>query len=259
MDIKQLSIDYCTKSGIISDVADHYKHVKALPWLSIMQVCKGSGTLTVGESDTFSVKEGGVFIIPSKRIHTLDIRGTDGIYCRWVNLDPRINAKYPFDECYKVPITVEDARAERLVRSIDGLFASGDLFADYSYYYDILRVVFTVSVPCEAVEEIPLIRALQYIEKHYDSKVAVNDLAEMSNLSLSRFYAVFSEVYGTSPISYINNYRLALASELLISSELSISDIATEVGILDPIYFNKMFKRAYSSSPSAFRKLYRKI
>ncbi len=64
----------------------------------------------------------------------------------------------------------------------------------------------------------------------------------------------FKNTMGTSFIDYLNEYRLTMASRLLISSDSSILDIAAEVGFDNLSYFNRVFKQKYSMTPRQFRK-----
>ena len=64
----------------------------------------------------------------------------------------------------------------------------------------------------------------------------------------------FKNTMGTSFIDYLNEYRLTMASRLLISSASSILDIAAEVGFDNLSYFNRVFKQKYSMTPRQFRK-----
>ena len=60
---------------------------------------------------------------------------------------------------------------------------------------------------------------------------------------------------GTSFIEYLNEYRLTMASRLLLSSDASILDIANEVGFDNLSYFNRLFKKRFLTTPSNYRKL----
>lgn len=59
---------------------------------------------------------------------------------------------------------------------------------------------------------------------------------------------------GTSFIEYLNEYRLTMASRLLISSESSILAIAEEVGYENLSYFNRTFKKRFGMTPRDYRK-----
>jgi len=92
------------------------------------------------------------------------------------------------------------------------------------------------------------------IEKHLFSNVSVQDLAMLCNMSLSAFKREFKSIYSTSPLLYLNGQRIKKAKELLQVSDLSIGEIATTVGITDPLYFTRLFKKIENTTPSEFRK-----
>jgi len=64
---------------------------------------------------------------------------------------------------------------------------------------------------------------------------------------------MFKEAMGVSAYSYVLDLRLSKAAELLLSSELSIAEIAYETGFSDPLYFSRIFRKRCGSSPEAFR------
>lgn len=69
----------------------------------------------------------------------------------------------------------------------------------------------------------------------------------------------FVRAFGSSPIAFLNHYRLSRAGEYLIKTDLGIKEIAEKVGINDATYFSKMFKSAYQMSVREYRKFYKKI
>lgn len=94
----------------------------------------------------------------------------------------------------------------------------------------------------------------EFIATNYMKDITVADMANFMNMSESNFYAVFKKVFGTSPVKYLNDYRMSAASEYLLQTEKSINDIAEAVGISDRFYFSKMFKVKYTVSPMQYRK-----
>ena len=95
---------------------------------------------------------------------------------------------------------------------------------------------------------------LKYIENNYMEKITIEEIAKVAEFSESHFMRYFKETMGTSFIDYLKDYRLTMASRLLISSESSILDIAAEVGFDNLSYFNRSFKQKYGMTPSQFRK-----
>ena len=104
----------------------------------------------------------------------------------------------------------------------------------------------------KSLEKLKLI--LKYIENHYMNKITIADAAAEVQLSQSHFMKYFKNTMGTSFIDYLNDYRLTMASRLLLSSDSSILVISEEVGYDNLSYFNRAFKKRYGMTPSAYRK-----
>lgn len=93
-----------------------------------------------------------------------------------------------------------------------------------------------------------------YIYNNYRERISVKFLAEMENLSESHFRAVFTEVYGESPVEYIISRRVNVAIYLLGNSDKKLSEISELVGYNDVYYFSRQFKRKTGFSPGKYRK-----
>jgi len=78
-------------------------------------------------------------------------------------------------------------------------------------------------------------------------------MADVIKISESNLYAVFKKATGSSPVKYLNQYRLSIACELLQKTDYSIKEIAEKVGIPDQFYFSKLFKSKCSISPQQYR------
>lgn len=94
--------------------------------------------------------------------------------------------------------------------------------------------------------------AIEYIHEHY-ATTRVSDLADF--IGISRYYLthIFKEKLNTSPQKYILNYRLEKSHQLLCSTDLSIQEIAEQVGYDNPLTFSKTFKSTYGLSPQNYR------
>lgn len=91
-----------------------------------------------------------------------------------------------------------------------------------------------------------------YIEEHVsNSELVVNDLAEISHLSLSQLTRKLKAITGNTPSDLIKNIRFQKASELL-KSGLNVSEVAWAVGFDDPAYFGKAFKKQFGVAPSEY-------
>lgn len=94
---------------------------------------------------------------------------------------------------------------------------------------------------------------LEYIEKEYDKQISLEDLANKMNLNPKYFTKIFNQMTGKTPIQYLNSYRIEMACELLLTTHLSITDIALNCGFNDLSYFIKTFRKEKNISPKKFR------
>lgn len=99
-------------------------------------------------------------------------------------------------------------------------------------------------------------RVKRFIDHNYPEKITLNSLAR--NCSLSKYYLShrFSELYGKSPIAYLNEVRLTNAKDLLLTTNHSIEEIANSTGFSSAGYFSQSFRKIYQKSPQQFRKQY---
>lgn len=93
----------------------------------------------------------------------------------------------------------------------------------------------------------------QIIDAHIFSDLSTDNLAQLTNLSLSSFKREFKRVYNDSPANYIRNKRLEKAAELLVISPERITDIAYQTGFNDLAHFSKCFQDKFGISPSSYR------
>ncbi len=97
-------------------------------------------------------------------------------------------------------------------------------------------------------------QAKEYIENHYsDSKLSLNDVAGLVNLSASHFSVVFSQETCQTFKEYLTEVRINKAKEFLRMTTLRSADIAYRVGYNDPHYFSFVFKKNTGLSPMEFR------
>lgn len=95
---------------------------------------------------------------------------------------------------------------------------------------------------------------LKYVEEHYTDSINIMDMAALCFYSKSHFMKFFKDHMGTSFITYLNDYRLSMAARLLSTTDLSILEIASQTGFDNLSFFNRIFRRKYSQTPSQYRR-----
>jgi AraC family transcriptional regulator, exoenzyme S synthesis regulatory protein ExsA len=93
----------------------------------------------------------------------------------------------------------------------------------------------------------------QTIEAHLFSQLSLENLASLTNNSLSAFQRQFKKLYKTTPANYIKNKRLERAANLLKISDLSITQISYDCIFSDVAHFSNSFKEKFNSTPSEYR------
>ena len=96
-------------------------------------------------------------------------------------------------------------------------------------------------------------KVLDMIHKSPFEAYTMKNLTERAGIKKTVFLQSFRQITGTTPVQYINNLRLELASDLLLESRLSIAEISTRCGFADPFYFSRCFRRKYFISPKKYR------
>ena len=100
-------------------------------------------------------------------------------------------------------------------------------------------------------------RCKDYIRKHYREKIYLQDIADSLGLSPTYLSRRFSKDTGECVQDYINRIRVYHASNLLLYSDRTLSEIAFYVGFPNQSYFGKIFKKFKNMSPKAYQDRYR--
>jgi AraC family transcriptional regulator of arabinose operon len=95
--------------------------------------------------------------------------------------------------------------------------------------------------------------AIDVMRREMDRPLALTALAQLVNLSPSRFAHLFRQAVGCSPKRYLRDLRLDCAKALAEQSALSIKQIRACVGINDPSHFTRAFTRRHGLSPTKVR------
>lgn len=101
-------------------------------------------------------------------------------------------------------------------------------------------------------------RVLAYLHEHYAEPIDTSALCAMSYLSHTAFFQAFRAITKTSPAAYLVALRLKHAKELLISTHLSVGEIALRCGFGSQSYFHAVFQKHLKQTPASYRRECRK-
>jgi signal transduction histidine kinase/ligand-binding sensor domain-containing protein/DNA-binding response OmpR family regulator len=102
-------------------------------------------------------------------------------------------------------------------------------------------------------------QALEAVEARLsDPDFSVEDLSRALHFSRVTLYKKLSSLTGKAPLDFIRHIRLKRAADLLSRSQLTVAEIAYEVGFNNPKYFAKFFKKEFGVLPSAYKQQYKR-
>jgi AraC-like DNA-binding protein len=100
-------------------------------------------------------------------------------------------------------------------------------------------------------------KVLLYIHGQYKNKITLDELSRMIHFNKCYFVKLFRSLVGVSPYEYIINLRVNEAKNLLITTELSVNEIASLTGFLDTNNFIRRFRSRANMTPLQYRNQYR--
>ncbi len=93
-----------------------------------------------------------------------------------------------------------------------------------------------------------------YIQKNYKEKITLADIAGSGAVGQSKCCKLFEKHLGTTPGAYLMGYRLHQSTWYLKHTDLTVTQIAHNVGFSGSSYYAESFRKRYGTSPRAYRK-----
>jgi AraC-like DNA-binding protein len=102
-------------------------------------------------------------------------------------------------------------------------------------------------------------QAIRYLELQYTQAVSIEHLARSLGYHRTYLCKMFKQSTGLSPMQYLFNIRMERAKQLLMTTAMTIDQVASSVGFNDALYFSKQFHKWSGSAPSVYRKELRQL
>ena len=99
-------------------------------------------------------------------------------------------------------------------------------------------------------------RVIDYTITNFASKIMLEDVASISNMSVSNFCKFFKVRVKKTYVQYLTEVRIGMSCKMLIENQLSINRIAYNSGFVNISNFNRAFKLNKNMTPFSYRKLY---
>ncbi|PHV69797.1 DNA-binding response regulator [Sporanaerobium hydrogeniformans] len=96
-------------------------------------------------------------------------------------------------------------------------------------------------------------KILDFIQNHYTEDISLQDVARAMNYSDAYFCKLFKQCFEKSFTTYLSEFRIEKAKQLLVDVTINVKEISDKVGYRDSNYFAKVFKRREGVTPSEYR------
>lgn len=231
-------------------------------FLELELIISGNGEQTLNGQKT-QLKKGCLSIIrltdfhqvtPKDELHLLNLMVDDKL------LSQEMLTKITSENILFFDLKEEDAKVfEMLFRLC--LAENESVTPDTSYLKHLIMCIFLKVIkmaPAGKVKsssnEQPIQTALLYMHIHFRENPTLSEVAKITHYNVSHFSSTFHKEMGTTYCDYLNRLKISYAKELLICTNLKISDICNECGFTSHSNFLRLFKENSGLSPMQFRK-----
>lgn len=276
-----MDISYATTNTILPVMADRKAHDAIFPhwvhrprganlWI-IEYAASGHGSLFYPngkphEGQEYPLEPGSFLLFAPGAFQNY---GMDPAHARWTHFyatfTPRDNwtglLDWPqmYKGAFRLPTLPAEKRREFVAafEHVVGALAHGTNRRDdfYLNYLENLLLRLDALNPLSASGRLDerIRTAMEQIRSRFTERLDIPTLAALCHLSPSRFSHLFRAEAGMTPLEYLEARRLENARQQLAMTALPVRQIARESGFECPFYFSRIFRRAFSLSPRAYR------
>lgn len=240
---------YCT--------ADYYIKRDTFHPLLLVYVCRGTFYLELGE-EKYQASDGQILFFDCKQPHYYYAR--DNLEFYFVHFDgPQAHALCRYIN-QSSGVLIDGENNEKVYRALCDMLrlyedgGSESVFASSNRLYQLMALLDNPIRSSRLQKNDDSInRAIAYIRANIGKRITLHELAEMSGLSDYYFSHLFKEMTGFSPSNFIIYSRIDQAKTLLSSTNLSVAQIARQIGYPNSSNLIVQFTRRVGLSPAQFR------
>ena len=277
---KTLQSNLNTSNGIsltygVTEKGDTFKHTHDFD--EIVIVASGSGKQYIN-NESYFVEAGDVFVVKDEALHYYE--NVDNMYVYNIGYKPWVlkdfspmllkssgyHSLFIFEPAYRrknhfsEKLHLEAEALSELISMLEKLkleiAVPNNELSVTGLFMQITGYLCRHSQPHKAarLNESPGKKIIDYIEENLSEPISLSELASFSGMSKNGIVAMFSRLYGVTPLRYINNARLYKAENLLKNTDKSITELALECGFCDSNYFSRVFKAYRGMTPSEYKR-----
>lgn len=242
--------------------ASNWKNGRTLDEYQVIYITSGRGTFETREAGRHVIEAGDVFVLFPGIWHRYTPDAKTGWDEQWIGFNGALAShllRVPFFRHEKpvLRIGVDEALRQRFITLFDDLKRdpSSTPFSGASRIIEILGLIHersqNIGVSGRRSDVIREAQNLICLQSHKSIDFAL--LSRTLGVSYTTFRRRFKQQTGVSPAQFQNAIRLNHARDLLTSTDLPITEIATQIGFESIFYFSEFFKKKSGQSPSDYR------
>lgn len=204
------------------------------------------------EGGEFSFSDGSLIYLPLNSTHYLECNSEKLIFYR-IDFTLKINNEIALFS--NKPIKITDDVSTECVEAIIQL-AREVLIEENTILKteNLCRIFGTLQKKETDLNHKKISPAVKYICEHFTEEIDCTKLSKLCFLGTSRFYELFRKEFGITPLEYRNKILIKQAKFLLVSSDISVKEIAFNLGFQSVAYFSRFFKKHTGFSPNEYKK-----
>ncbi|MFD2934752.1 AraC family transcriptional regulator [Spirosoma flavum] len=259
---------FITRMGFYPKALYHYyQRPTGISQVILLYCTDGQGWLQLGKV-RLAIQAGEVFAIAPGTPHSYGADAENPWTIHWFHFSGTLchesisaimNEPSGGTQAIRVPYSEERiALFDRMFDTfLKGYSTSNLLFANLTLPFFLASFILPENFQKEIVASgttTPTNKAILYMQANLTKAITLDNIAQSINLSTSFFSRRFKQDTGYAPIEYFNHLRIQKACQLLHFSDLRINEVASQLGIDDPFYFSRLFKKQMGVSPADYRK-----
>lgn len=256
------------KPSLVKKLTSYHYH----EYIELLYFYESSGFVWVNDTCT-KVAAGSLIIINSNKAHSTVFNKTSKYVC--IKFSPSVlyeNEQYFLNLKYVLPFIsdkhqyafshdeIKNTPINSLIEEIMNEWCSMEYGFELVIRADILKIFSIIlrfwknnGISSELVLNEEMKTAILYIADNY-STVTEKEVADICKFSYNYFSQVFKEAVGKSFKDYVMAVKISEAEKMLLSSKMSITEIAQETGFSTTSHFISRFKEHKGVTPACFRK-----
>lgn len=265
-----MRLEFFEAGGFRSTVKG-WVHRKTVPYTILVHAREGAYEVRQGDRRG-RAPAGRVVVVPAHAPVEFTHRdGPRGVMeSRWLHLRYSLWGASDMLGRYDIPLVLGEEESRAIARLTSDALAAGALTDDARLirHHEIAASVLGILTRERSPRPDALSRksrwgrrdiVLAYIGDNLAAPLAGEQLARLAGLSTARFYAVFKEELGVTPMQYVRALRVESAARQLVGTDLKLAQVAEASGFADAFHLSHVFKAHHGVSPKEYRRRAKRV